>query len=196
MGTITHIRGNKPQTIEEWRDYISEPWQSAVESIVETGRRLIEAKENIGHGGWVKIFEDKKLFSAKTAQRLMAIAQHPILANGAHVYHLPPSWGTLYELSRIPEQALLTWIQDGKVHSELTRSEAEALLQQEKEHAEKMETLRQIIIGNCYQALSLLPCDCGDLKNEITQEVLDAAQKLADNSAQVVVYLKSLGMKE
>ena len=196
MGIVTQIRGNKPHTIEEWRNYISEPWQNAVESIIETGRRLIEAKEGIGHGGWTKIFEDKKLFSVQTADRLMAIARHSVLANLTHGRNLPPSWRTLYELSRIPEKTLLEMMQDGRVHPELTRSEAEALIKETEEHDEKMEALRQIIIGNCNQALSLLPCDCGDLKNEITQEVLDAAQKLADNSVQVVVYLKSLGMKE
>ena len=89
MGIVTQIRGNKPHTIEEWRNYISEPWQNAVESIIETGRRLIEAKEGIGHGGWTKIFEDKRLFSEQTAQKLMAIARHPALAKAATLRLLP-----------------------------------------------------------------------------------------------------------
>lgn len=35
------------------------------------------------------------------AQRLMQIASNPALANATHVSLLPPSWGTLYELSRL-----------------------------------------------------------------------------------------------
>ncbi len=31
----------------------------------------------------------------------MAIAQHPILSKVAHGQHLPPSWGTLYELTQL-----------------------------------------------------------------------------------------------
>jgi hypothetical protein len=30
----------------------------------------------------------------------MAVAEHPVLSNSAHVQNLPPSWGTLYELTK------------------------------------------------------------------------------------------------
>src|SRR5690242_534661 len=37
-----------------------------------------------------------------TARRLMAVAQHPVIAKGTHASLLPPSWTTLYELTRLP----------------------------------------------------------------------------------------------
>ena len=40
-------------------------------------------------------------FSPQTARKLMAVANHPVLSNHAHVRVLPPSWGTLYELTKL-----------------------------------------------------------------------------------------------
>ena len=34
---------------------------------------------------------------------LMAIAEHPAISNTNHGSYLPPSWGTLYELTKVPE---------------------------------------------------------------------------------------------
>src|SRR5262245_48220415 len=124
MGIVTPIRDDKPRTVTEWRNYISEPWQKAVESIIETGKRLIEAKESVAHGEWIKIFEGNKPFSRYTADKLMAIARHPVLANVAPGQHLPPSWTILFELSQIQEDTLSEMIQEGLVHHELTRAEA------------------------------------------------------------------------
>jgi hypothetical protein len=190
MGTVVTMKNTR--TVKEWRAYISEPWQKAVESIVETGLRLIQAKENVEHGEWLKIFEENKPFSVNTAQRLMIVAKNNILANAAHAQHLPPSWYTLYELSIIPEHQLLKMIQDGKIHSELTRSEAEAL----KGYEEKMEALRVIIIHSCESAISMAPCDCRDLENEITPGVMIKVQDVIDTWSRVRDYLLSLGMKE
>jgi len=193
MGSVTKIRDNKPQTVDEWRDYISEPWQKAVESIIDTGKRLIEAKDIVDEGKWVEIFKDNKPFSRQTAFRLIAIAQHSILANVAHAQHLPRSWYTLYELSKIPEHILLELIQNGKVHCELRRSEAEALLKEDKEHQEKVEAYRQIIIGGVYQALNLFPCGHGGLrKGDVNQQVMDTIRRLVEDSLQLQETMFSL----
>jgi len=45
-------------------------------------------------------------FAARTAQRLMAVAADARLANPTHVSLLPPSWGTLYELTKLPDDAV------------------------------------------------------------------------------------------
>jgi hypothetical protein len=43
--------------------------------------------------------DDALPFNERTAQRLMKIAEHPVLTNTTHESHLPTSWTTLYELS-------------------------------------------------------------------------------------------------
>jgi hypothetical protein len=45
-------------------------------------------------------------FSERTAQRLMSIASDPRLSNPTHVSVLPNSWGTLYELTKLTDEAL------------------------------------------------------------------------------------------
>jgi len=48
---------------------------------------------------------DKPLlpFGARTAQRLMGISKQPLLTNPTHASDLPPSWMTLYELTKLPD---------------------------------------------------------------------------------------------
>jgi len=81
-------------TPQEAADYVTEAWQSAVGSIVETGRRLIEAQKKVGHGNWLKAIRLMP-FGEDTAQLLQKIAEHPDLSNTDHGRYLPPSWRTL-----------------------------------------------------------------------------------------------------
>lgn len=111
-------------TPQEAADYVAEPWQAAVGSIVETGRRLLVAKERVGHGKWLDAVELMP-FSKTTASRLMQIATHPDLANDAHVHHLPPSWGTLAILAQLPEGEIPKRIEAGEITPELDRSTAQ-----------------------------------------------------------------------
>jgi hypothetical protein len=177
---VTPIRNNKPKTVDDWRSYISEPWQKAVESIIETGQRLIEAKEKVAHGEWEKIFENNKPFSVRTARSLISIAEHPVLANRQHAAVLPPSWYTLYLLSTISAEDLQKLIDVGKIHSDLTRDEVTALKADEKEQKEKAQELWRIIsrfADGCIEN-SLANCgggnfDCSIFKFNLPQENLE-----------------------
>jgi hypothetical protein len=112
---------------KQWKVKITASWQKAVTSIIETGHLLIQAKRELDRGEWLKLFEDKVPFSEDTAQRLMLIARHPILGNTAYTRHLPPSWYTLYELTKIPQITLTKMISGGEISPELEQQEAIAL---------------------------------------------------------------------
>lgn len=43
-------------------------------------------------------------FGESTAEKLMKIASHPLLSKSEHVPILPPAWGTLYELTKLPPE--------------------------------------------------------------------------------------------
>jgi hypothetical protein len=197
MATVTDIRnnrksrGNKPKTVTEWRTYITEPWQNAVDSIIETGRRLLEAKDGVEYGEWGKIFKNNKPFSVVTAKKLICIAEHPVLSNRSHVNGLPPSWGTLYELSQIPEPLMLQMLEEGKIHPELTRREAEQL----KNWEEQIKTQLLVIENSCQQAISHAPCDCLFLQGHIPQETIEQVQKVVDTWSDVKNYLIKLQAK-
>ena len=53
------------------------------------------------------------------AQRLMTIAEHSILSNVNHGACLPPSWMTVYELTRAPDEPLVVWLENGTIHPEM-----------------------------------------------------------------------------
>ncbi len=55
------------------RDAITAAWRSSVEGIVECGLRLMAAKEDLPHGSFEAMIEDRLPFASSTARRLMAI---------------------------------------------------------------------------------------------------------------------------
>jgi hypothetical protein len=115
---------------KDWRYYVAKitaAWQKSVESIIETGAWLIEAKGRVEHGDWLKL--TKKLpFGERTVQRLMEIARHPVLSNPTHVSHLPPSWGTIHALTRLPEPVLIAKIDDRTINPEMERGDVDVIV--------------------------------------------------------------------
>lgn len=113
-------------TPQEAAAYVAEPWQNAVESIVETGRRLIEAKQHVGHGNWLDAVALMP-FGERAARALMQIAKHPDLSNRQHTADLPPSWYTLSVLAQLPEGEIPRRIEAGEITPELERRKAEEI---------------------------------------------------------------------
>lgn len=111
-------------TPEEAASHVCEAWQNAVESIVETGRRLVLAKEKVGHGNWLPTVQLLP-FSEATAQRLMQIARHPDLSNPAHGRDLPATWRTLAVLAQLPPGEVTKRIEAGEITPELDRATAQ-----------------------------------------------------------------------
>lgn len=65
--------------------------------------------------------------SPSTARRLMMIAGHKGVANRAHAHVLPPSWTTLYELTKLPEDKLEIALAEGWVRPETQRSDVKEI---------------------------------------------------------------------
>jgi len=108
-----------------------------VESIIETGRVLIEAKEQLGHGRFGDMFKQKPKvvpFGWSTADKLMKIAEHPILSNSENFPKLPPSWGMLFQLTTLPDDVLLAMLADGTIHPELECKEVDEIIKNVREH--------------------------------------------------------------
>lgn len=122
------------RTPEQWASYIGESWQKAVTSIIETGRRLIEARNDpsMKHGDWEKFIENKLPFSKQIAFMLISVAEHPIVSNVKHVLLLPPSYSTLYELTKVPDKTLEKALQTRKINPGMERKEAVALRSKKK----------------------------------------------------------------
>ena len=103
---------------------IRQSWQNGIGTIVETGRMLIKAKAELGHGKWHMLFEGELMpFSKRTAAKLMSIARNPIISNRSNWTRLPNSWGTLYDLSRLPDQTLIDGLKRGAINPQTERKE-------------------------------------------------------------------------
>ena len=86
---------------ETYAQAIRRAVSSTVESIIETGRLLINAKAELAHGEFGAMVADDLPFAKRTAQMYMAIANDARLTKTNHGSLLPASWRTLYELSRL-----------------------------------------------------------------------------------------------
>ena len=108
---------------------ITARWQDTVDGILECGRLLVQARESAEHGEWGEIFEKRKVpFGKRTAQRLMQLSRNDLISDATHVSHLPASWGTLYELSQVPEPDLRRAFDEGRIHPEMERKDVKALI--------------------------------------------------------------------
>jgi hypothetical protein len=109
---------------------INEAWQKGVDAVVETGMRIIDARDGLEHGEYIAMVGSDLLVSRQTAHKLVSIASNKVLSNVAHVRHLPPSWGTLSELAVVANKGfdLEAGIASGAIHPRMERKDVKALL--------------------------------------------------------------------
>lgn len=117
-----------------WAPRINAEWRKSVECIVNVGRQLMAAKEACEHGEFMRLFKgsdnavsEPVPFGIHTADRLMAIAAKPAIADCAHAHTLPQSWATLYELTKLDDAEITARVEAGEITPEMTRSQAAAL---------------------------------------------------------------------
>jgi hypothetical protein len=125
----------------QWAARISAAWQQSVTSIIETGRLLTEAKTALDHGEWLPMVESDLPFQRNTAQRLMKIAADSRLANRAHVPLLPPSWGTLYELTKLDDDTFDQKLRDGTINPEMQRKDVKRKLGEAAMRGDKISAI-------------------------------------------------------
>ena len=128
MSVVPAAIAPRPSTADEWAAVVRSHLARTVESIVAAGRDLLEAKASLPHGEWLPMLA-KAGVNDSTARKMMAVAGHPVLANQDHGHDmaLPPSWRTLYELTKVPDPELVAAIESGIVRPDMPRKEAAAL---------------------------------------------------------------------
>jgi hypothetical protein len=171
---------NKPlsSAAKSYAEQITATWQKAVHSIIDTGRLLIQAKKDFR--GEFQTMIKAMPFGPRTAQRLMAIADHPVLSNPTHVSHLPASWGTLYRMTEVPEDELERMLANGKINADTERHDVDVIIQQIKEagmyNYDKLRASLNLLIAfmHNYQKLD----DLGPVLNAAAQlhERVDLAE--------------------
>jgi len=107
-----------------WADRVRVHLVRTVENILAAGQELDEAKAALGHGRFEAMVTDELGMAPRTAQMFMALVRNPALVDANHGSHLPPSWRSLYELSRLPEADLTAAIEAHEVRPDMERREA------------------------------------------------------------------------
>jgi N6-adenosine-specific RNA methylase IME4 len=126
---------------ELWAERITAAWRSTVEGIFAVGRLLSEAKDELAHGDFEAMIEADLPFKPSTARRLMIISSDERLSNRAHVHALPPHWGTLYELTKLPDNVFHAKLAAGQIWPEMQRKDV-------AHDGRREERLEEIAKGN------------------------------------------------
>jgi len=109
------------KSVADYTDKISAAWHKATISIFEVGAALIEAKGQLSPRDYrdlTRDLEDRRIMSGSTISKLMSVASNAILTKPDYQNRLPPSYVTLYMLSRQEDDSLEQAIIEGQVTSE------------------------------------------------------------------------------
>lgn len=171
------------RTPDQWAALVRMDLGQAVAGFVAAGQHLIQAKLEVPHGGWISWLRGNVGISERIAQMLMELSRHPVISNASNYSHLPPSYNTLYELKQLDSPLLEAAIQQGRIHPELERKQARALVVEYKTMAASVNFDPR---HGDFQALDL---DSGSVQAVITDppypaEFLPLYEKLAEHAAE------------
>jgi hypothetical protein len=107
---------------------IADCQRKSIQSIVESGRLVIAAKDELKHGEFLKMIENNLPFKRTTAQALMKIAADRRITKYQHAGCLPAHWSTLVKLTQLPDAAFEARIADGRIHPGLERRPAAEMI--------------------------------------------------------------------
>lgn len=139
MGAVEIMPTVLAHDAEAWALRISARWRASIESIIETGQLLHDAKAALGHGEFEAMIARELPFSASTARRLMSIAEDKRLSNRAHAHVLPASWYTLYELTKLSDEEFDRALEQKIIRPDMERKEVELI--RPTPHRERAETI-------------------------------------------------------
>ena len=124
-----------PEGLEDQEAYdwvlpeIEKSWNKAKDSIFETGKWLVSAKERTVHGDW-KDFVKTRPFKKSTEEKLRNIAECETFSRPEVYEALPNSWATLDQLrmrAEDKEDEFLEQVKEERVFSDMTRENAKYL---------------------------------------------------------------------
>lgn len=109
-------------------------WKMSVDGVFKAGGALAQLKEHLKHkkGAYSRLLKERLKISDRTSDRLIKVATHPVL-QATHVSHperLPRSWGTLAEMTKLPEFRLQQALDSGEIDANTERKEVEAIYEE------------------------------------------------------------------
>jgi len=112
-------------TAEHWAARINTHLLRSASSLIDAGHELNAAKARLEHGEWQKLVETGLLYlHLREAQRLMKIAEHPVLSKTNNCSLLPASPQALCALAKADPAALQTALDAQQITPRTTIKEA------------------------------------------------------------------------
>ena len=110
--------------IQSYQDAINRSWQETTEAILKTCALLVKAKDDLDDDEYKQLIQNLA-FSKRTLDRLLAIGRDKRLET--HVSQLPPSWGTLHEISRLDNHKFKTALREKVINPSALRKDITAI---------------------------------------------------------------------
>ena len=112
------------QTANRLGKLINKTWMDAVRSVMETGRLLEQARNELPSEGFDWMMAHRVPFEKNQAEKLIMTNRNRWLQEAIKDDHrvrwLPTSWSTLYELQRLPENVLNELEENGLINPWMT----------------------------------------------------------------------------
>ena len=108
-------------------------WQRVASSIIEVGNHLNDAKNVLTpreYRDLIRDLEDRNVMSRSTISKLSMIAKNSVLTNTEYQNLLPPSYETLYTLTRQDRTVLEEKIKHGEITAETQRKDIPVIFDQ------------------------------------------------------------------
>jgi site-specific DNA-methyltransferase (adenine-specific) len=120
--------------LNRWKEKITDVWEGITDRIIECGKLLCEAKEDLEYGKWMTLVKEELPFSQSTSNQLMHIYKrfHNDNKNSdfennvstSILKSLPKSYRSIYTLSKIDDEKLIDYIDKGDIHPSMTITDA------------------------------------------------------------------------
>ena len=113
------------------------------QNLIEIGKRLIEAKNQVPHGQWIEWLKSKVGFTERSAQKFMQIASEP---NTNSISHLGVT--KVFDLLSIPQAERQEFIEQNNVEDISTRELREQVKKYKEQNTRLLEDLDEALREN------------------------------------------------
>ena len=121
---------NSGDLLDHYRVRITGSWTKLAETILETGRALLDAERDLTRAQYRELksyLTDNRIISETVISKLRTIASNNVLAAPENTPRLPSSYATLYELARKDQQVVQSAIDEEKIFPEMELKDVQRL---------------------------------------------------------------------
>jgi hypothetical protein len=110
-----------------WTARIIDAFKKRVDPVLEIGRLLIQARDDLPHGEFQRMIRRDLPFKERWARMYMEVARNPRFSNRQYAAVLPSSVETLALIGKLTDQEFSRRVEAREIHPEMTRKDASAM---------------------------------------------------------------------